>query len=68
MSYYPSYGPGTGSAQPDMVVASAAVSRMSLEELRALLDDDHKCELFVKGLDQVQWIVFYPYIYSTYTV
>ncbi len=59
--FYPSYGAGAGAGagqsglqQPDLSVAAAAVSRMSVEELRGLLDDEEKCERFVKGLDQVR--------------
>ena len=53
MSFYP---PPSSSSfhQADLSVASSAVSRMGVEELRQLLDDEDKCERFVKGLDQVR--------------
>ncbi len=47
-------GPSSTPAQPDLTVANAAVSRMTVEELRGLLDDEDKCDRFVKGLDQVR--------------
>ncbi len=50
------YGGGEsgGGPHPDYDAAQSAVGRMSTEELRELLDEEQKCEQFVKTLHQVR--------------
>ena len=57
--YYPYGGSGGGGGsssapQPDYGAALANIKTMTSQELRDLLEDEDKCDVFVKSLQQVR--------------
>ena len=56
-AYYPyggSGGVGRPASQPDYTSALGQIKTMSSQELRELLEDEDKCDVFVKSLQQVR--------------